>query len=67
MHFFGYGRIRVREALNQTWRKGKKGKMILVHEERIQVPDPEPTQGQRITSLELKMKALEDDIVGHTL
>jgi len=42
------------EVLNQTWRKTKKGKMILVHQEKVEVPSPEPTLEDRVAALEAK-------------
>ena len=46
------------EALNQTWKKTKEG-MILVYEERVQVPDPDPSLEDRIALLGARVKVLE--------
>ena len=47
----------MREALNQTWKKTKEG-MLLVYEERVQVPDPDPTLADRIALLEVRVKEI---------
>lgn len=46
------------EVLNQTWEKID-GQMVLVHEERVQVPGPVPTLEQRVKKLEDKQKELD--------
>jgi len=46
------------EALNQTWEKSLEGKMVLVHEERVQVPDPDPGLEERIALLEARVKEI---------
>lgn len=47
------------KVLNQTWKKTKEGIMVLIDEERIQIPDPEPTLEERVKRLEDKLEELE--------
>lgn len=44
------------KALNQTWEKDGKGTMVLLFEEEVEVPEPEPTLEERIKALEDKVK-----------
>lgn len=47
------------KGLNETWKKDKKGNMILVSQEEVDIPDPKPTTDERLADLETKYDTLK--------